>query len=289
MSAFDDDYVGLDFRNWEAFAFGGDILDAQIDAATARPPTLAPYSEALAAIFPQGQSFCGLAKGKVPLACTVLGSNVVSFQAGEGRWSRAIGIVPIPDINWAKPHLGPRLPPTALLAARKCKTPQEFRMWLNWVATKIMEACGRVLKDALHQDHFLPDLRFALQVAYDLHAMDTTFEMVFPEMPALHWRRDIKPLTHRTLVLQGGKSVGALLLQHQGGCWRYGFSLNQQDLVPQFQGLDPIRFKHQATEYLGLDPQGVEVAKGLAAKLFLSKTFEWLTATACKHPELRGT
>ncbi len=275
-----DDALGDDFWDNPTFLPGEnqpDLMD------------LVPYADALFAMFPQGLLFTGLAKNKTPLACTIIGSSVVSFRGGEGRWIRSIGTVPIPDIDWREPHRGRKLPATAVMAARKCKTPQEFRMWLNWVASKIMEGGGKYLTGAVHQDNFVPDLRFALQVAYDLQMIGASFEMVYSEVPTLHWTtHDIKPWTYNATILRGGKPIGSIKLRHANGAWRYGAMINQRVMAGEFKGTEPMQYKHQAPGHVGIDPQGVEVAKGLAAKLFASKTFEWLATTAGNSPVLRG-
>lgn len=275
-----DDALGDDFWDNPTFLPGED-----------QPDTLAlvPYADSLFAMFPQGLLFVGLAKNKTPLASTIMGSSVVSFRGGEGKWIRSIGTVPIPDINWREPHKGRKLPATAVMAARKCKSPQEFRMWLNWVASKIMEGGGKYLTEAVHQDNFVPDLRFALQVAYDLRVIGATFEMVYPEVPKLHWTADnSRPLTFNATILRGGKPIGSIKLRHTNGSWRYGAMIDQRIMAVQFKGTEPMQYKDQAPGHGYIDPQGVEVAKGLAAKLFASKTFEWLTTTACNSPVLRG-
>jgi len=324
MSAFDDDMDHQDLIQGLIWDDEDDSLEAQIEAATkaksVRAPALAtttddalgedfwdnptftpdgtpqaqqdiaelvPYSDALFAMFPQGNLFVGLAKGTKPLACTVLGSSVVSFRVGEGRWIRTIGTRPLPNINWREPHNGPRPPPTALMAARNCKSPQEFRMWLNWVATKIMEGGSKYLKDAVHQDNFVPDLRFALQAAFDLMAIGATAEMVYAEAPPLHWTPDTVPHSYSARILRGGKAIGSVKLRYQEGHWRYGALIDLRTLSSSFDGC--LTFKHQAPAHVGIDPHGVEVACGLAAKLLGTKTLEWLTTTACNHPELRGS
>jgi hypothetical protein len=292
MSGFDDDQDHQDLSYVPgADALGDDFWD---DIPVVGPATqaglnlagLLPYTDALREMFPQAVPFVGMVRGTVetPLTCTTLGSSVVSFKNGIGKWTRSLTTHPIPPINWARPHGGARLPPTAEMASRPCKSPQEFRQWLNWVASKILQGGCQALADGLHQDNYIPDLRFILQVAHDLHMIGATFDLVSPNLHTLQWTPDPQsPLTHTVPFLAKGHQSGLLKLTYREGHWKYGAVL--KDIWP---GSPDMKFKHQAPAHVMSGPDGTAAAKLRAESLFYTKVFEWLVSTALTNPVLRG-
>jgi hypothetical protein len=261
----------------EKFDFWG-VIDGPEDPDPSITPhhnqhsALAEYGKALQEFFPQGSPFVGMVQGSsIPLACTILGSHVISISqhhsgAWNATWQQVVGTHPVPAINWAQPHQGPKSPPMATMARRPFKSPTEFRMWLNYVASKALQTAKKQLLDAMHTDNWMLDQRLATQACIDIHLLGATEDMICDDAPPLPWKPTAKPNTYGVSVLAKGTPAGSLGLGFRQGCWVYGAAIGD------------LTYKLKTPVTLGL--ADLAQAKKRAERLHVLKTYEWLLTHA---------
>lgn len=283
------------------------------------PPLLAEYGQVLEQRFTTSKLMFVLADKNPVLAkpvmskvCTVLGS--ISIEVGEdgkASWWHAIGSRPLPlDLNKT------RRVPTACLMSRDCKSPQDFRNWLQLVSSKITATQGKLLADAVHPDNFIPDFRLALQLAHDLHMIGASSDLIFqprefaapPPPPGYvavgpwpktimsnfygaqlpDWKETTRLNSHVVKLFLKGQNIGTIFLVWHEGKWQYGGEINTIPYLGQqgTPGNNRLKFKHAASTTLTHDM--VAEAKQAAWNLYFTKVFEWLLGVATTRPHLRG-
>lgn len=273
------DLLGDDF--WD------DILTENPNQSPVRAVDLNGFGQAMRTYFPQGRVFVGLAKGKTPLAVAIFGAHVVYYKPGKAEWYTTVGTVPMPYIDWALPRNGPPMPALTPMGHKVCPSVTQFEMWLNLVSSTIMQKGQKYLTDALSPNNVLQNYRFALQVAYDLHMIRATPEMVFPRTtdPVLPWKATATPMTYEVTLLRAGALCGKLRLRRQGDSWTYGVHFEPNGLAPRYIQDQPVQYKHRAATPREFSTLAMQAA---AEHLYFTKLLEWLTTEAISHPELRG-
>lgn len=251
------------------------------------------YGDVLREFFPRGDTFSGWARrpvasgGDMPLACTILGSHLVGVGSKDGGaswsalWQQTIGTFPIPRIDWTR--LRPAIPSTATMATKKCRDPKDFRLWLNFVASKILQTAIKQIIEGVHPDNWLPTPqypRLALQAANDIHQIGADDDLVYQASPALPWTSVGNGF--KCHVLRKGEPRGFIALGIKNGRWRYGAEIQTDVIRPNNP---PLTFKHEAPASLRLDQ--VDEAKRAAERLYFIKTYHWLVQLGLNRPELR--
>lgn len=239
------------------------------------------YGDVLTVFFPRAKPFVGRARGTSPLACAILGSNLIGInEAGRATWQQAIGTLPIPPLNFVQPNHGPKHPPMGVQGIKdKCSTPQVFRTWLNWAASKILQLTSKGLLNALNTDNWMPHIPFTLQQVHDLYMIGATPEMIFPDpLPILPWRvRGFEPPnSYAVTVFSNREMIGSVGLAWKNGRWVYGGQLN-----------NGLKFKHSHPPS-HVDLRDVRSVMRAATRLYLVKSYEWLLDEALNYPEKRG-
>lgn len=246
------------------------------------PDTLVEYGQVLRTCFPAVTPFVGLALGSKPRACTILGSHLIEVtDTGDAKWWQTVGSRPIPpNYNFASPPLGQKIPASTCFMHRQCKSPKDFRLWLQAVVADIRKTALDMVLEALCTDNFMAQPAITLQQAHNLHLTGVT-EITQAPATLNAWveARD-RSNTYSIPLLRKGQVMGQIVLGWKDDAWRYGVVVG----TTLFGG--ELKIKHQAPATVQL--RHLDVAKAAAVKLYHKSMFDFLVQMALNNPTLRG-
>lgn len=250
------------------------------------PDSLGQYGRVLEECFPFVRPFEGLALGKQPRACSILGSHLIEVNdVGEAKWWQTIGSRPIPpDFNFGSPRLGQKIPPATCFRQRKCKSPKDFRLWLQIVVADIRKTAYDMILDALSPDNLVSQPAVTLQQAHNLAQIGVRqwlFGQAEQPLPVHTWfaTKD-RNNTFYIPLLRKGQMQGQIILGWRDDAWRYGVVVNATLFGTE------LKVKHQAASTVQLRHR--DVAEAAAVRLYYQKMFDFLVDTALNNPTLRG-
>ena len=259
---------------------------------------IAEYHKALVAFFPN--TTVNVLPHPTPMSeresvsTAILGSNIIQVDdKGSAQWYQTLESKPINLLEWLEARqTPPHMPATHAyhkLEDRDCKSPADFRVWLNKVAYHIMQTQSALLRSALHQDNFIKDTRLTLQCAYDLHMVRANPTHVVGATPPPTWATSPRTKSFavklfRTPSANGTTiTVGTVFLVWDQGKWVHGIDFNPEALWPntpakreKFKGSSPF------TE------TDVALAQEAAWHFVCAEVYNWLARTAVAYPKHRG-